>query len=149
VHVVIVTSLMLSLASTAPPTPPADPCAGELDAVVEPGRLCRSPVALTSAVAADAVIVEAPARDPQLLPGEIGFFAVVSAVVGGGVIASTFLTPAVVDGTTDATLRQATLWTGVGFVSLAGLLGAAALGTWVFNPATGTMQLPIFDGEPR
>ena len=152
-HVVIVTSFVLSLAAIAPVPPPAptapvsDPCQGELDAVVDAQRQCRSPVALTSEIAADAVIVEAPERDPQAFPGELAFVAVVSAVVGGGVIASTLLvTP---DGSTDARVQQGTFGTGVGLVSLGGLLAAAAVGTWVFNPATGAMQLPIFDGESR
>ena len=146
-HVVIVTSLMLSLASTAPPTPAKDPCAGALDAVVDAERRCRSPGTLTSGIAADAVVVEAPLRDPQSFPGEIAFLAVVSAVVGGGVIASTVLvTP---DPTADARVQDGTFWTGVGLVSLGGLLAAAAVGTWVFNPATGALQLPIFEGESR
>ena len=44
-------------------------------------------------------------------------------------------------------LRQGTLYGGVGLLSLSGAIAAAAVATWVFDVANGTLRLPLFDGE--
>ena len=143
---VVVITLIMAIAGAAGASP-VDPCTGELDAVSDGTRHCRSPVAMTSTIAADAVVVEAPMRDPAVFPGEVAFVAVVTGMIGGGALAAALLTTPAPVGSNDATFQRGTLLGGIGMLSLAGLLGAAAVGLWVFNPATGTLQLPIFAGE--
>ena len=148
-------SLILAASSAAPGPPPDAPdppaCRGSLDAVVDETRRCRSPGALSpTVVAADGrPAPEAPTRAPTLFPGELGFIATTAAVIGtGGIAASIFSATQEVDPTV-ATLRQGAFWGGVSLVSLAGGIGAAALSTWVFDVSTGTLRLPIFEGEPQ
>lgn len=92
---------------------------------------------------------EAPQRDPLLFPAELGFMAMTSAVVGGGAIAGALFTAGQETDATGAALRQGTFWGGVSLLSLAGGLAAAGLSTWVFDVSTGTLRLPIFEGEPK
>ncbi len=150
-------SLIFAASSAAPVPPPheaTDPpaCRGALDAVVDDTRRCRSPGALSpgDVVAADDTPApEAPTRAPTLFPGELGFIATTAAVVGTGSIAASIFTATQEADQTVATLRQGAFWGGVSLVSLAGGIGAAALSTWVFDVSTGTLRLPIFEGEPQ
>lgn len=147
--VLLLSGLSLVLASA-----PADPaaCRGALDAVVDDARRCRSPGALSpdAVVAADEKPApEAPARAPTLFPGELGFIAATTAVVGTGAIAAAVFTATQQADPATVTLRQGAFWGGVSLVSLAGGIGAAALSTWVFDVSTGTLRLPIFEGEPQ
>ena len=130
----------------------ADPCAGALDAVNDGARQCRSPGTADLAplvVADDKAAVEAPLRDPLLFPSELGFLAVLTAVAGGGAVAGAVFTEGTVADQTGETLRQGTLWGGVGMLSLSGAIAAAAVGTWVFDVSTGSLRLPLFAGEPQ
>jgi hypothetical protein len=138
--------------STAASTAAPDPCAGALDAVNDGARQCRSPGAAELAplvVADDKAAVETPLRDPLLFPSELGFLAVLTAVAGGGAVAGAVFTEGTVADQTGETLRQGTLWGGVGMLSLSGAIAAAAVGTWVFDVSTGSLRLPIFAGEPQ
>lgn len=148
-HPLLTPGLSLLLASA-----PADPaaCRGALDAVVDDTRRCRSPGALPpgTVVAADEKPApEAPARAPTLFPGELGFIAATTAVVGTGAIAASVFVATQEADPAAVTLRQGAFWGGVSLVSLAGGIGAAALSTWVFDVSTGTLRLPIFEGEPQ
>jgi len=140
-------------AATAAATATAvDPCAGALDAVNDGVRQCRSPGAAELAplvVADDKAAVEAPLRDPVLFPGELGFLAVLTAVAGGGAVAGAVFTEGTTTDATGEIVRQGTLWGGVGMLSLSGAIAAAAVGTWVFDVSTGSLRLPLFDGEPQ
>lgn len=142
--------LSLVLAASPVSDPPA--CRGALDAVVDDERRCRSPGALApgAVVVADAEPEpEAPMRAPTLFPGELGFIAATTAVVGTGAIAASVFTATQQADPAVATLREGAFWGGVSLVSLAGGIGAAALSTWVFDVSTGGLRLPIFDGEPQ
>lgn len=142
--------LSLVLAASPLPDPPA--CRGALDAVVDDARRCRSPGGLSPeavAVADEMPAPEAPARAPTLFPGELGFIAATTAVVGTGAIAASVFTATQEAAPDVVLLRQGAFWGGVSLVSLAGGIGAAALSTWVFDVSTGTLRLPLFEGEPQ
>ena len=146
----LVWSLVTGVAGATGTEPATDPCAGALDAVNDGERRCRSPGAASAAPLVDAdtiTVTPSPLRDPLMFPGELGFLAVAVAVAGGGAVAGAVL----VDGTTtnasSEALRQGTLYGGVGLLSLSGAIAAAAVATWVFDVANGTLRLPLFDGE--
>jgi hypothetical protein len=148
---VIVASALFAL----PPAPatPDDPCARLLDSAM-PSSLsstpsgCASPASLPSSVPADAK-APPPAlrRDPSVLPGELGVAAVIVALVGGSAVLGSGVTdPRPRDG--EALVRQqALLVSGASLVGLAGLVGAGAIATVVFDPSTGLLRLPLFPGE--
>jgi hypothetical protein len=138
--------------STATSPAAADPCAGALDALSDGDRQCRSPGTADLAplvVDDDKAAVEAPRRDPLLFPSELGFLAVLTAVAGGGAVAGAVFTEGAAADQTGETLRQGTLWGGVGMLSLSGAIAAAAVSTWVFDVSTGSLRLPLFAGEPQ
>lgn len=147
----VVVAVSLSGVGAARAAPPADdPCRGALDAVAAGDTRCRSPLAVPSDVAADAVLAPQPVvveRDPAVIPAEVGFIGVVVAAAGVGAITVALLNPPAAG--EDRVQQQAVLYGGVAGAALGGLLLAAAAGTAIFNPATGALQLPIFDGEPR
>lgn len=157
-HSLATGALILALAHSGT----VDPCRGELDAVTvtdggDAGRSCRSPGALARDDVAAALHVEAdavpapppPARDPLIFPAELGFVAVSTGVVGAAAVTGSLLSASQETDATGAALRQGAFWGGVSALSLAGGLAAAGVATWVFDVSTGTLRLPIFEGEPR
>lgn len=160
-HFIAAGALMITLAHSGAADHAVDPCRGELDAVTatddSAGRTCRSPGALDPEAVAAAIHVEAdavpaapkPSRDPLLFPAELGFIAVSTGVIGAAAVTGSFLSASQETDATGAALRQGAFWGGVSALSLAGGLAAAGLSTWVFDVSTGTLRLPLFDGEPR
>lgn len=141
-------STSTSTNSPAPTT--ADPCKGALDAGVVDGVRCQSPVHADVVVAADAKAPAPPlVRDPSIFPGELGFVATVLGLAGG---AAVVVAVARDDGRLDAdasVVNDGVFYGGVSVIGLAGLVAGAAVSTWVFDPATAQLKLPIFDNEPR
>lgn len=146
--VVVVVALVLlpAAAKASEPVVAVEPaaCRGALDAVQGTDVRCVSPARLATAVAADAVIVEAPLRDPRIFPAELAFGAVVAAAAGGTTLAVTSFSPP-----TSSELTTGLQVGGVAALGLSGLLAGAALSFVVFNPTTGALQLPLFEGEAR
>jgi hypothetical protein len=148
--VVVVVALVLlhaRVAQASEPATVAEPaaCRGALDAVHSAEVHCASPAKVVSVVAADAVVVEAPpARDPRIFPGELAFGAAIAAAAGGATLAATSWAPPA-----SAELATGLQIGGLAAVGLSGLLAGAAVSFWAFNPTTGALQLPLFEGEPR
>ncbi|MDP2345887.1 MAG: hypothetical protein Q8O67_33415 [Deltaproteobacteria bacterium] len=128
----------------------ADPCRGQLDAGVVDGKRCSSPAYESSAVVADVKPEpEALVRDPKMFPGELAFVSGVLALAGGGLIASAYLQSPERLSADEAITREGVLIGGVSVLSVSALVAGAALSTYVFDPSTATLRLPIFEGEPR
>jgi hypothetical protein len=162
--VVVIAAAALSSVSPAPPPTAAptttaavqaalastDPCARALDAVVptpaSPG--CLGPSSSAPPVVADDTAPErALRRDPAILPAELGFLAVALGVVGGGAVAGAQAVDTRRLNDAEAWQQQAVFVSGVSLVVLAGLVGAGAAATVVFDPSKGTLRLPVFSGE--
>ena len=132
-----------------------DACVGALDAVVTDGTVaCRSPGALdaddviATTGKSDEIVPPAPlSRDPAIFPGELGFVSVVIGAVGVGGIAGAYTLSATPWEGRDP-VPPTLLWGGISAVGLAGLVAGAALSTFVFDPTSGALRLPIFEGEP-
>lgn len=153
VAVVVVLAVLASepALATEPQTPavssaPVEPaaCRGALDAVHTATERCASPATLSAGVVADAVVVDAPLRDPRIFPGELAFGAVVVAAAGGVTLGVTSFSPP-----TSAELATGLQVGGVVALGLSGLLAGAAVSFAVFNPTTGALQVPWFEGEAR
>ncbi len=128
----------------APPTPDPVACQGALDVVSEAELRCVSPAKLTASVGADPVVVDVPARDPAIFAGEMAFGAAVVGAAGGLTLAVTALSPP-----TSTELQTGLQVGSISALALSGLLAGAAVSFWAFNPTTGALQLPLFEGEPR
>lgn len=145
---------MLALAG-GPAVSVADPCKGQLDAavVVRDGKTvhCQSPVHATNEVAvADAKPPPPPlARDPAIFPGELAFVSTLLGLAGGAMIATAVARDNGRLGADDEFVNDGVFYGGVSVVGLSGLVAGAALSTWVFDPSTAQLKLPIFEGEPR
>lgn len=146
-----VTPVAATTSKTAVATVAAtDVCRNVLDVTppssASPG--CASPSSVPSLVLADArTAPRPPRRDPAVLPGELGFFAVAIGLMGGGAMVGAQSTePQRLDASGRAQQR-ALFVSGASLVGLAGLVGAGAVATAVFDPATGTLRLPLFAGE--
>jgi hypothetical protein len=146
--VVVVAALALLQASVAQASEatvvePAA-CRGALDAVDDAGARCASPAKVAAVIAADAVVVDVPVRDPQVFPAELAFGAGLFAAAGAMTLVVTSLSPPA-----SPELHSGLQVGGVAALGLSGLLVGAAVSFLVFNPTTGALQMPLFAGEPR
>jgi hypothetical protein len=139
--------------ATTTATTTADPCRGQLDAgPAQSGVVCAGPQRADAPVAADAATSTTAAtppqvRDPGIFPGELGFVAVVVGAASGAALAATYANdPTSLDDAGRALQDNTRIGAVVGF-SLAGLIASAAVATWVFDPSTGALRLPIFEAE--
>jgi hypothetical protein len=82
-----------------------------------------------------------------LFPGELGFVAVVVGLAGGGVLAATATNDVTRLTSDQRAWRDGALVSGATLVGLAGLIGAGAVATVVFDPSTGALRLDLFAGE--
>jgi hypothetical protein len=147
---IVATAPLSSSTSSAADPSPSPSCAGRLDAAApSPGTAgCPGPDREAPPVAADAVAAaEAPARDPSLFPRELGFVAVVVGIAGGGVLATTATRDVARLGADERAWRDGALVSGASLLGLAGLIGAGAVATAVFDPSTGALRLDLFPGE--
>ena len=143
-------ALQLGLALAGGPAVKADPCKGHLDAVVVDGVRCQSPAHEPDVVVADTKPAPPPlVRDPAIFPGELGFFSAVLALSGGAIVTLAYVQDPARLSADEAVVRDGVMIGGATVLSLSALVGAAALSTWVFDPSTATLRLPIFEGEPR
>ncbi len=132
------------------------PCASELDAVFDradvpcPGP-AHSPLLINGNAVADDVKAqpEGLQRDPAIFPGELAFVSTVMALAGGALVAGAAVQdPQRLSGS-ELAVRDGVIIGGVSVLSVAGLVASAALSTWIFDPSTATLRLPLFEGEPR
>lgn len=144
VMAVMPASASIASETPAPPTPEPVACQGALDVVSEADLRCVSPAKLVAPVGADPAVVDVPARDPAIFPGEMAFGAAVVGAAGGITLAVTALSPP-----TSTELQTGLQVGGISALALSGLLAGAAVSFWAFNPTTGALQLPLFEGEPR
>ncbi len=128
-----------------------DPCKGQLDAAVVDGVRCQSPVhAETAPVAADEKAPLPPlARDPAIFPGELGFVATILGLAGSAAVVVAVTRDDGRLSADDEFVNGGVFVGGVSVIGLAGLVAGAAVSTWVFDPATAQLKLPLFEGEPR
>jgi hypothetical protein len=130
----------------------ADPCRGTLDAgpAGVDGKRCRSPAHEAAVVVADAKPPPEPLlRDPAIFPGELAFVSGLLALTGGALITSAYLQNPTRLSEDEANVREGVIIGGASVLSVSALMAGAALSTWVFDPSTATLRLPIFAGEPR
>ncbi len=143
----MISLVVLSLALAAPPVGETS-CLDVLDANAALG--CRSPdvkdpnTVVTSDEKPEA---EKPMYAPGVFPAELGFAGGLTALVGGGVLAAAAIQTPRDD--TGALVQQGTIIGGVAILALAGGIFSGAIATWVFDPSTAQLRLPIFEGEPR
>ena len=141
--------LALAVAHGSAPTAP-DPCRGQLDAAVVESARCQSPAWASAAVAADVVPEPPPLlRDPKLFASELGFVSSMFAIAGGALIAVAAAQDPNRLSADEVAVKEGVFVGGVSALTLSGLVGAAALSMWVFDPSTAKLRLPIFEGEDR
>lgn len=119
----------------------ADPCAGALDRT----EACEAPAQLAAPVGADAKPApEKPARDPLVVPQQLGFIAVGTAVLGGSALVLSEVRGGSVPAVSDA--RDAVRMGGFSLLAASGALLSATAALWLFDPSTGTMRVRVEDG---
>lgn len=146
--------IAVALAPAMPAAAAAPGCEGHLDAIVVGSTVCHSPAWDVLVVNGVAVVADLKAeplplvRDPGTLPGELGFMSSLLLLAGGAAVAVASMHDSTRLSADDAALTAGVRLGGVAVVSLAGLVAAAALSTWAFDPSTATLRLPLFQGEP-
>jgi len=155
---IVSSALALSLLFAVAPARAAasgvsDPCRDVLDARVASAgtAACRSPDErnVNAVIPADEKPApEKPQRDPALFPSELGFVAGLIGLAGGAVVAAAYIQDGQARTLEAVQLQHARMIGGVSLLALSGGVFGGAVATWVFDPSTGELKLPIFAGEP-
>ena len=146
--IVLLALAMAHAGTSMPPSTAHRACRGQLDAAVVDDTRCLGPAHDDAAIAPD--LIPEPAalrRDPAIFPGELGFVSGIFALAGSALVASALLQTDRQSTADDLAVRDGLLIGGASAFALSGLVAGAALSTWVFDPSTATLRLPIFEGE--